>query len=162
VEQDTQAEPVGPGQTTGSAVCGMVLYPGSDLRIVSEALWGRVHDNLAAARAAYFRGTGQLWGRPARGAESKYLRGGRGRCAVCNGSFYVKSRAHGSKKRATVCSNGLEVPMVPTDAAGLTAIEQQVLSADVITTSIQKALARLRDKFNRELAIPSESAYSGA
>ncbi len=44
------------------------------LRIVEDALWEAAHDRLNDARERYLRGTdGRLYGRPARGVESKYL-----------------------------------------------------------------------------------------
>lgn len=70
-----------------------------DLQIVSDQLWQQVHERLDQQRSAYLRGTnGQLWGRPARGVESKYLLSGLARCGSCGGSMYVKSRSHGKKR----------------------------------------------------------------
>jgi site-specific DNA recombinase len=127
--------------------------PAPHLRIISDTLWTRVHDRLAAARVAYLRGTGgELWGRPARGVESKYLLGGLARCGVCNGSFYVKSRAHGRKRvqfygctsfhkrGSSVCANSLEVAMSASDAAVLETIERRVLTPEIVIASVQKAL----------------------
>jgi site-specific DNA recombinase len=67
--------------------------PAPHLRIVSDSLWKEVHDRLDKARSVYLRGTkGQLWGRPQKGLESKYLLAGLAGCGSCGGSMYVKSR----------------------------------------------------------------------
>jgi hypothetical protein len=134
-----------------------ITVPAPQLRIVDEELWTAVHERLAASRASYLRGTkGQLWGRPARGVESKYLLPGLARCGVCNGSLYVKTRSHGRKRAyfygctsfhlrgSSVCTNSLEVPMPASDAAVLAAIEQDVLRPEIITAALRKALERLR------------------
>ena len=69
----------------------------------------------------------------------------------CGGSMYVKSRSH-IKKRAyfygctsfhlrgsSVCANSLEVPMPASDVAVLSAIEQDVLRPEVVTSTLRKA-----------------------
>jgi site-specific DNA recombinase len=127
------------------------------LRIVSEELWTAVHERLDASRRQYLRGTkGQLWGRPARGVESKYLLPGLARCGTCNGSMYVKSRQHGKRRvqfygctsfhllGSSVCSNSLEVPMDRSDVAVLTSIERDILQPDIIAVTLRKAMERLK------------------
>jgi DNA invertase Pin-like site-specific DNA recombinase len=131
--------------------------PAAQLRVVSDECWQAVHERLTAARQHYLRGTkGQLWGRPSRGVESKYLLPGLARCGTCGGSMYVKSRSHGKKRMylygctsfhlrgASVCTNSLEVRMDRSDLAVLDAIEQDVLQPDIVVTTIRKALERLK------------------
>jgi site-specific DNA recombinase len=128
-----------------------------ELRIISDKLWQQVHERLDQQRTAYLRGTnGQLWGRPARGVESKYLLPGLARCGGCGGSMYVKSRQHGKKRAcfygctsfhlrgSSVCSNSLEVPMPASDLAVLKAIETDILQPEVITATLRKTLERLK------------------
>jgi hypothetical protein len=126
------------------------------LRIVSEALWDRVHARLATKRAAYLRGTrGQAWGRPHQGTEPKYLLTGFARCALCGGTLFVRSRSHGSQRAffyactsyhrrgRSVCHNHLEAPMLMADDAVLDAVEQYVLNEAVVERAIRTAAAEI-------------------
>ena len=135
----------------------MVSISAPELQIVSDKLWQQVHERLDQQRTAYLRGTnGQLWGRPARGVESKYLLPGLARCGSCGGSMYVKSRSHGKKRAffygctsfhlrgSAVCSNSLEVPMPASDLAVLSAIEADILRPEIITKALRKAVDRLK------------------
>jgi len=86
-------------QQRARAVGEWVSIDAPQLRSVTEDVWDAVHARLDASRRQYLRGTkGQLWGRPARGVESKYLLPGLARCGSCNGSIYVKSRSHGKRR----------------------------------------------------------------
>ena len=86
-------------QQRARAVGEWVSIDAPQLRIVTDDVWDAVHARLDASRRQYLRGTkGQLWGRPARGVESKYLLPGLARCGSCNGSIYVKSRSHGKRR----------------------------------------------------------------
>jgi DNA invertase Pin-like site-specific DNA recombinase len=138
----------------------LVVVESPDLRIVSDKLWNAVHALLAESRAKYLRGThGQLWGRPARGAESKYLLPGLARCGICNGSLYVKSRDHGRKRAyfygctsyhlrgSSICPNSLEVPMTRSDQAVLDAIDRSVLRPE-IAKALRSALEKLSTRAN--------------
>jgi hypothetical protein len=61
-----------------------LTIPAPDLRIVADEVWTAVHERLADVKRAYLRGTkGQLWGRPERSAEAKYLLTGLTRCGEC-------------------------------------------------------------------------------
>jgi len=124
------------------------------LRIVDEKLWHEAHGRLKEAREVYLRGTnGQLWGRPARGAESKYLLPGLARCAQCGGSIYVKTRDHGRRRAAfygctsyhlrgrSVCSNGIEVPMETANRIILDNFAD-LLQPAVIDAAIERTLRR--------------------
>ena len=128
------------------------------MRIVTEDVWTAVHERPGGVpTGSTLRGTkGQLWGRPARGVESKYLLPGLARCGTCNGSMYVKSRSHGKRRAyfygctsfhlrgSSVCANSLEVPMERSDLAVLASIERDVLQPDVIAATLRKALERLK------------------
>jgi hypothetical protein len=131
--------------------------PAPQLRIVSDERWQAVHERLLAARELYLCGTkGQLWGRPSRGVESKYLLPGLARCGTCGGSVYVKSRSHGKKRvylygctsfhlrGAGVCPNSLEIRMDRSDVAVLEAIERDVLQPEIVAASVRKAVERLK------------------
>ena len=144
-------------QQRARAVGEWVSIDAPQLRIVTEDVWDAVHARLDASRRQYLRGTkGQLWGRPARGVESKYLLPGLARCGSCNGSIYVKSRSHGKRRAyfygctsfhlrgSSVCSNSLEVPMDRSDLAVLASIERDVLQPDVIAATLRKTLERLK------------------
>ena len=104
------------------------------LRIIPEPLWHAVARQRAATLAAYVRTTGgQLWGRPARGIESKYLLTGLLTCGACGGSLVVMSRTSGDQRKylyrcqhayyrgPTVCANRRGLSMLDTNAAVLQA-----------------------------------------
>ncbi len=137
-----------------------------ELRVVSDELWTRAHARLADARAHYLRSTtGRLWGRPSRETDSKYLLPGLARCGVCGGGMFAYSRqqarrrvffyactAH-HKRGPSICANALKVPMETANAAILTAIEADVLRADVVEAAVARAVEMLipqADALDRE------------
>jgi hypothetical protein len=155
--QTRKRNPWGLVKQTARAAADWISVSQPELRIVSDELWNAVHERLDETRAAYLRGTkGELWGRPERSLDSKYLLTGLARCATCNGSLFVKSRSHGRRRQffygcssfhkrgACVCENSVEVPMERSDDAVLTAIERHVLQPEIVSAAIGKALARLK------------------
>jgi len=146
------------------------------LAIVSDDLWEKVHQRLAARRAVYLRGTdGRLWGRPASATESKYLLPGLAKCGQCNGGLVVRTRPNGPKRRAfyygcssyhqrgrSICTNNLEVPMEVVDRAVLHAFDDFLTPSRVErvlemameqlkpeATNIEAEIAGLRDEITR-------------
>jgi hypothetical protein len=72
VESDAEAQRLGTSPAAGEGFRRGISIDAPQLRVVSEDLWIAVHERLDASRRQYLRGTkGQLWGRPARGVESK-------------------------------------------------------------------------------------------
>lgn len=131
--------------------------PAPALRIVPEPLWNATRERLDEVRRSYLRGTkGQLWGRPTRGVESKYLLTGLMRCDVCGGSIYVKTRSHGRGRRAyygctsyhlrgrAVCSNGVEVAMESTNRLVLDAFETDILRPDLVERVVRGVLSAMQ------------------
>jgi site-specific DNA recombinase len=130
------------------------------LRIVPEELWRAVHDRLETERGLYKPRGPRPGGRPVNGLDSPYLLTGLGACAACGGSMAILKRAHGprGKRRqvafygcmtshlrgAAICANTLEVPLLDTDQAVLTAIEHDLLRVEVLETSLVKALEALQ------------------
>lgn len=148
-------------QTRARSASERVEIAAPHLRIVAEDHWSAVHSRLETTRAIYLRSTsGQLWGRPTSGVESKYLLTGIARCGVCGGSLVVRSRAHGTGKvrhrvsfyacssfhhrGAAVCGNSLEMPLRAADEAILTALERQLLDEDVLSEAMRRAVARAK------------------
>ena len=147
------------GRTRRSArpVEEWIRVPVPELRIVPDALWQAAHARLDAARAAYLRGTGgRLWGRPDQGVESKYLLTGLVRCYVYGGSIYVKSRSHGRRRfflygctsyhlrGRSVCPNGIEVSMEPTNQLVLDAFASDILRPEYVEQAIDRLVAWLQ------------------
>ena len=79
-------------------------------------------------RRLYLRSnSGQLWGRPTSGLESKYLLTGLARCAECGGTLTVRSRGNGTRRAffyacssfhhrgRAVCANSLEMRLADAD-----------------------------------------------
>ena len=130
--------------------------PAPELRIVSDDLWCSAHERLGATRAVYLRGTsGQRWGRPPSGVESKYLLTGFAECAVCRGTLHVRSRSHGSRRAffyacsnyhlrgRSVCVNRLDVAMDATDREVLSAVEKIILAPEVVHPAVEAAMKYL-------------------
>src|SRR5262245_53471004 len=67
-----------------------------ELRIVSDELWRRAHDRLAASRATYLAATGGVafGGRPANPLESPYLLTGMIACGSCGGTMFAHRHGH--------------------------------------------------------------------
>lgn len=132
-----------------------------------DALWNDAHERLEGVRTTYLRTTsGQLWGRPISGLESKYLLSGLGRCGVCGGSMIVRSRSHGKRRMSflacssyhfrgkTVCANSMEMRLDDADNAVLRALERELLDPTIIETAMQRAI----DKARPEQSIESRRA----
>ena len=132
-----------------------------ELTIVDDALWTAAQARMAAAAAVYReRTSGQAFGRPTNGVESKYLLTGFGVCAGCGGSMATLKRAHGPRghrrqvpfygcmtrhlRGDAICANALEVRLDDAEAAVLAAVERDVLNVAVLETSLDKAMAALR------------------
>jgi DNA invertase Pin-like site-specific DNA recombinase len=59
-------------------------------RIVSDEVWRRAHDRLAASREVYLKATnGEPFGRPINGTPSRYLLTGFGVCGGCGSSMFI-------------------------------------------------------------------------
>src|SRR5262249_31230641 len=118
------------------------------------------------ARRNYQRATdGQSWGRPPSTVQSKYLLSGLMRCNCCGASMSVRSGRHGhgrvrrlfyicssyDHRGASICDNGLRLPVSMADDAILSKLSQYVLNPAVVEGAIVDALAELR---------PSQEALS--
>ena len=136
--------------------------PAEELRIVSDALWAKAHEQLEARRHYY-----RLWSasagarRPeARGSKFGYLLSGFAVCACCGGSIQVISR--GSTRRGervrlyrygcgqhvnrgqAVCRNSRMARLELVDAAIREHLAREVLKPSVIEAAVRKAVALLR------------------
>jgi hypothetical protein len=146
-----------------------------DLRIVSDELWKAAHDRIAASRAAFTtRFTGRSHGRPPSGTESPYLLSGFRECARCGASMVIGSRrgarsryfasvcAYHRDRGDTVCTNGLQAPMVETNAAVLDMLRGELFHPDVVDHLVEDVMASLipedsgraeRQRIERELGL---------
>ena len=126
-----------------------------NLRLVTDEQWDAVQVRLAEVRDTALRTqAGQLLGRPPAHAV-KYLLSGLLRCAECGSTLEARSRSHGKrrvmfygcagyhKRGRTVCSNRLIVPMKDFDTVVLDAVERQVLSPDVLSDALDRAVELL-------------------
>jgi DNA invertase Pin-like site-specific DNA recombinase len=124
-------------------------------RIIPETLWAATHQRLAGTRASYLGvRNGHAGGRPVNGSEGRYLLTGLGECGCCGGGMFVHT--HGARYPASygcmsyhtrgrvVCKNSLEVPLLATDSAVLSAVEHDLLRVEVLETALAKALDMLR------------------
>jgi site-specific DNA recombinase len=121
-----------------------------ELRIVSEALWNAAHARLERTRQTYVVG-GRLGGRPDAGIESRYLLGGFVLCGVCEGSMHAIKRTsrrgaprvyyvcNGWRVNGT-CQNAWSLRLPDLDAAVLTALEEDVLTPDLIDDVIARTV----------------------
>lgn len=157
-----------------------IVVDAPELRIVSETQWKAAHDRLGRTRDAYLRATdGRLWGRPEVGLESKYLLTGLARCGKCGGTMTVRSRHHGTARRAffyacssfhhrgkAVCANSLEMRLADADNAVLTALESELLDPEVIQETMRRAIAasngRDHDPARRRTAVANGLAQVSA
>jgi len=140
-----------------------ITLPAPDVEIVSPELAARVNARLATQAALYPRGAsgatrGKLIGRPRHQDESAYLLVGFAECGVCGGPVGTDLRAHGSagsrrhvphyacldhKRRGdAICINTVGLRQDVLDMAILDAI-RDILSPDVLSSAVDKALARL-------------------
>jgi hypothetical protein len=135
------------------------------LRIVSEDVWRTAHQRMRGIRAHLMKVTGGHSGkRRTRDIDSRYLLPGFARCAVCGGGLCVMQRRQGPtgrrfvygcmsyhKRGATVCSNGLVLPIDRVDAAVLSTVATDVLrprAARAVIDGVVKAMrpqTRARD-----------------
>jgi len=125
-----------------------------ELRIISDSLWQRAHERLAATRATYLAATNGVAfaGRPIPGTESAYLLTGMASCGVCTGTMFAHRHGHQDReffsylctrhhtRGRSVCSNGLEAAMPLADAAVIQAVEHDLLNVPVLETALAKAL----------------------
>ena len=134
-----------------------------NLRIVDATLSRAVEERQTQAKKTYLRDTGgRLWGRPGMGAESKYLLTGLARCGCCEGNianlggkvgspgkrekiFYYGCSYH-QNRGAAVCANDHRERMTVMDDAVIAAIEQQVLSPEIIAYAVEGAAAQVADR----------------
>jgi site-specific DNA recombinase len=126
-----------------------------ELRIVDEVTWRRVQARLAETRAIYLRQpNGRLESKPSNGLDSKYLLAGLLECGVCRRAMSVRhwhgrlvyqcrGYVEGYRNNKTPCRNSLPVSMRLADQVILTAIEQQVLTPEVVSASLRRAITRL-------------------
>src|SRR5262249_12474555 len=89
------------------------------------------------------------------GVGAKYLLVGLMRCGCCGGGLLVKSRQHGRKRNhrygcstyhlrgASICANGLELPLDAAHTLILDAVEQDLLAPDVVEMAIAEAVETL-------------------
>jgi site-specific DNA recombinase len=130
-----------------------LTFAAPELRIIDEPLWTAVQARLEEKQATYVRSAGgRLWGRPERSLDSPYLLTGFARCAVCGGSFFVRRRTSRGHERTyygcmyrhqrgpNACANSLTVAMDDANAAFLTTLREDVLSARVVRRTIARAI----------------------
>ena len=159
------------------------------LRVISDALWTRVQQQLASIRKRSLRSPhGRLLGRPP-GAGATHLLAGLATCARCGASMEARSRKSGgrrvvfygcsaySRKGRAVCPNALTLPADVLEGAVLGAVEDVLLAPAVVEAAIDRAIARLAgdtgqdrltaltaelDQVQGELARLIEAVASGA
>jgi site-specific DNA recombinase len=123
------------------------------LRLVSDELWDAVHSRFES-RAKY---TGESRGRPPGVGEARYLLAGLARCSQCGGSMVVETRAEGTatpqrrvpsylcsthrRKGTVACSNTVMVPVARLDGEVIDALDEALLTADVVEEIVSRATA---------------------
>jgi site-specific DNA recombinase len=141
-----------------------------DLRIVPQELWIQVQDRLTTVAKTYLRDTGgQLWGRPGRGHDSKYLLTGNARCACCGANMtmiggrigipgkrkpcFYYGCSYNHNRGESVCSNGQRIRMEVADEAVLAAIQDRVLTPAALEYVVDRAaeIVRKRQASNPDL-----------
>ncbi len=139
------------------------LFPAPELRIVPEPLAEAVRKRVEQMRGVYLRSTGgQLHGRPESGRASRYLLPGLVRCQGCGSSMVVSSYGSGSghgrrqvrcymcnfrsNRGPTACSNAMRPRLEDLDGAVLTAIEERVLTPQVVRAAAQRAVEMIRER----------------
>lgn len=129
-----------------------------ELRVVSDELWKAAHDRLDQTRRRYLRATdGKLHGKPANGADSKYLLTGLLQCGSCGGALVVVSKwlTHGRRRYAYACStnrfrgkatcpNGVWLPMEQWDGWVLQLVREKLLDPDHLRQAVEAVLADLQ------------------
>ena len=129
-----------------------------DLRIVPDELWSAVGGRILGMRSKYKRSIDAL--ETASAQASRYLLSGLGRCSLC-GSSVVKvggTKGKGASRRnapmygcshyrnrgTTVCANSHAVYQEDAETAVIEAISRQVLSADVMESVVDQAIAKVK------------------
>ena len=134
----------------------------SDLRIVPEDVWLKVHARLERARQALPRSLhgGRLIGRPSYlDGDSPYLLTGFTRCSICSGAIGSIPRTHGTgrarqrfdyygcftnhRRGEAICTNKIHIRQEVVDRAVLAALTN-ALDEQVIGLAVEKTLVRLR------------------
>ena len=128
-----------------------------DLRIIDQELWEAVQSFNRERSTAYLSRTGgQLYGRPARSRDAKYVLSGTLQCGVCGGAMVVGKRiykprtqsyytcSYHVKRGSTICPNAICVPIEELDHALLGGIETAVLSPTALSYLLEKAAEAVR------------------
>lgn len=125
------------------------------LRIVPEELWLRAHARIAQTREAY-RLDQRPGGRPEAGLESAHLLSGFVVCGRCQGAMHAITRTSGGRRTPRwtrtyylcngwrvngTCDNRAALPRDRLDEAVLAALEDDVLTPDLVDDVIRRALA---------------------
>lgn len=134
-----------------------IVVPVPHLQIVSPDLWREAQDRWKNVRQLYLRATdGRLHGRPTNGHESPYLLTGFTACKTCQGSLFIRSRSHGTRRAfhyactthyqrgPEACSEPMLLPMELLDHAILETLEQDVLQPTILAKAIEKAVQQLQ------------------
>ena len=128
------------------------------LRIVSDDQWHAAHGRLAGTRERLKKAFGSMGHPQTHDIDSRYLLSGFARCAVCGGGLGVTGGSHSSakshvygciayhKRGASVCGNGLKIPIDRLDDAVLTTLAGDVLRPAVIMAVVDGVLARLEPR----------------
>jgi site-specific DNA recombinase len=142
-----------------------------ELRIVPADLWERVQERLKGVAKTYLRGThGELWGRPGRGVESRYLLTGLGECGVCGHNismlggragvpgkrtqlYYYGCSYHVTRGR-TICSNDHKARMTEADETIIAMIERTVLTPNAVDYVIENALSLIEEQRRHAPELP--------
>ncbi len=120
----------------------------------------------------FFDQTGNWWGRPPTGRDSKYLLSGLARCECCGATLSVHGYMSGSPKRrkrsfryvcgyhhnrgSTVCDNGMRIQMADFDTQVIDAIERTVLTPEVVTATIRAAVKQAKAQRDRQPNLPGK------
>jgi hypothetical protein len=133
------------------------------LRIVPQNLWDAVQKRRAEMNAKYLRSTdGQLFGRPSKGANSRFLLTGIAVCGCCEGTIGAIGGTTGSgasrrpehrygctyriNRGATVCSNVVRLRMQEVDQAIIARVRSTALSPERVERIIAVAANRLAEQ----------------
>ena len=134
----------------------LTLPVNESLRIVSDALWEAAHARFTRTRMTTVATSQGPRSIVRRDIGSPYLLSGFARCATCGWSMTTISRRHtGSTRRvfygclsyhkrgATVCPNGVVVPLETADAAVLGALSADALDPRVVAAIIDVVFEQL-------------------
>jgi DNA invertase Pin-like site-specific DNA recombinase len=142
-----------------------------ELRIVPDVLWNAVQSRITGIRDHLAAVSNGRAGVRHRDIESKYLLPGFARCASCGGTFCIMTRKYGTrraafygclahyKRGATVCANGLTLPMERIDEAVLSTLAGDVLKPAIVDAVIAGVLTALEPAaVSRQATIDREIA----